>query len=113
MTAQGQEGNFVSGQYIALLIIARQPGYTSTLLFHSCIGAVNNPLNADFMKHYISAIIVLLLICIQQHSFGQSKIKDGSVTGSASLPDAGAIMELESNNKGFLLPRVALRQYQR
>lgn len=38
----------------------------------------------------------------------QSKIKDGSVSGSSSLPNANAIMELESSSKGLLFPRVAL-----
>jgi len=61
------------------------------------------------MKRYTSAILIpFLLISMRSSSFGQSKIKDGSVTGSSSLPDASAIMELESNNKGLLLPRVAL-----
>lgn len=38
----------------------------------------------------------------------QSKIKDGTVSGSGSLPNSAAILELESSNKGLLYPRVAL-----
>lgn len=38
----------------------------------------------------------------------QSKIKDGTVAGSSSLPNSNAILELESTNKGLLLPRLAL-----
>src|ERR1700754_123332 len=40
--------------------------------------------------------------------FAQTKIKDNTVTGTSSLPNNAAILELESNNKGLLLPRVAL-----
>lgn len=38
----------------------------------------------------------------------QTKIKDGTVTGS-SLPNNNAILELESVQRGFLLPRVPLQ----
>lgn len=42
-------------------------------------------------------------------TYGQVKIKDGSVTPTTSaLPNSNAILDLESNNKGLLLPRVAL-----
>ncbi|MGN6490659.1 MAG: hypothetical protein ACTHLE_01585 [Agriterribacter sp.] len=41
-------------------------------------------------------------------AFSQSKIKDGTVTSSSNLPHADAVAEFESNNKGVLLPRVAL-----
>jgi hypothetical protein len=43
-------------------------------------------------------------------SYGQTKIKDGTIT-SFNLPNTNAILELESNNKGLLLPR--LTQIQR
>lgn len=42
-------------------------------------------------------------------SFAQTKIKDGTVS-SSTLPNANAILELESTSKGFLLPRVELNQ---
>ena len=38
----------------------------------------------------------------------QTKIKDGTVAGTSSLPNSAAILDLESANKGLLLPRVAL-----
>lgn len=47
------------------------------------------------------------MIMITSNALAQTKIKDGSI-GSAAQPTANAILELESNNKGLLLPRVAL-----
>jgi hypothetical protein len=41
-------------------------------------------------------------------AIAQTKIKDGSVTGSSTLPNSAAILDLESNNKGLLLPRISL-----
>lgn len=38
----------------------------------------------------------------------QTKIKDGTVPGGSLIPNADAILELESSNKGLLLPRVEL-----
>jgi|GEM_PF-7027193 len=38
----------------------------------------------------------------------QTKIKDGSVPGGSLIPNANSILELESSNKGLLLPRVKL-----
>ncbi|MDR0792131.1 MAG: hypothetical protein LBE82_02395, partial [Chitinophagaceae bacterium] len=38
----------------------------------------------------------------------QKKISDGTVTGGSALPDPNAIFELQSANKGLLLPRVQL-----
>lgn len=38
----------------------------------------------------------------------QTKIKDGSVSGGSLIPNANSILELESSNKGLLLPRVKL-----
>ena len=42
-------------------------------------------------------------------AIAQQKIKDGTVTGVA-LPNKDALLELETNNKGFLQARVALVQ---
>lgn len=52
---------------------------------------------------------VLLLLCILASSgaYAQTKIKDGSMPGPVT-PNAAAILELESNNKGLLLTRVEL-----
>ena len=41
-------------------------------------------------------------------SQAQTKIKDGTVAGSSSLPVNSAVLELESTNKGLLYPRVSL-----
>ncbi len=40
---------------------------------------------------------------------GQTKIKDGSVSGSSSLPNSNAVLDLESTQRGLLLPRVPLQ----
>ncbi|MGN6438065.1 MAG: hypothetical protein ACTHMM_16115 [Agriterribacter sp.] len=61
------------------------------------------------MKNYIYSLFFTVLLTIAgSTAFAQTKIKDGTVTGSPSLANASAVLELESNNKGFLLPRVAL-----
>ncbi|MBS1644135.1 MAG: hypothetical protein JST36_03785 [Bacteroidetes bacterium] len=57
-------------------------------------------------NHVILGVSILVLSARQL--FAQTKIKDGTVIGSSSLLNTNAILELESNNKGFLLPRVAL-----
>ena len=51
------------------------------------------------------AFVAILLAGLP--SFSQTKINDGTVGGS-SLPNASAILEVESNNKGVLLSRVSL-----
>lgn len=46
-------------------------------------------------------------------TFGQvnmTKIKDATISGSSITPTAGAVLELESNNKGFLTPRLTTGQ---
>lgn len=53
---------------------------------------------------YLPAIA---LIMITSNALAQTKIKDGTISSTAK-PDGNAILELESNNKGLLLPRVAL-----
>lgn len=50
----------------------------------------------------------VMLVLNNNVVFAQSKIKDGTVNGSANLPDADAVAEFESSNKGVLLSRVAL-----
>lgn len=57
-------------------------------------------------RNYILAIAIL---CYSAGAaMAQIKIKDGTVTGSSSSPVAGAILEVESNNKGLLFSRVNL-----
>jgi uncharacterized protein (TIGR02145 family) len=55
---------------------------------------------------FISSIILLLSAPKVQ---AQSKVRDGSITPSSSLPNANAVMELESNKRGLLMPRIALQ----
>ncbi len=55
---------------------------------------------------------LLLLTIVLTSGFAasaQTKIKDGTVV-SPVLPNVNAVLELESTNKGLLLPRVALEQ---
>lgn len=51
--------------------------------------------------------LVALAILTTATSTAQTKIKDGTISSSA-LPGTNALLELESNNKGLLLPRIAL-----
>ena len=51
--------------------------------------------------------IILAFSIITYSAFAQTKINDGTISGS-SLPDNSALLELESNNKGLLLSRVSL-----
>lgn len=53
---------------------------------------------------YLPAIALMMMTA---SAMAQTKIKDGSVSSTAQ-PGANAILELESNSKGLLLPRVAL-----
>ncbi|WP_447642390.1 MULTISPECIES: hypothetical protein [Chitinophagaceae] len=58
------------------------------------------------MKKFITLSGIFTILAIS--SMAQSKIKDGTATGSATLPNKDAVLELESGNKGLLLPRIAL-----
>lgn len=60
-----------------------------------------------FIKIRSFFILMVLLISITS-SFAQQKVKDGTVSGG-NLPNPNAILELETNNKGLLLPRVELK----
>jgi hypothetical protein len=61
-------------------------------------------------KALFSLFIMLVIFCNITTVFGQqiytTKIKDGSVPGSANTAYQNALLELESNSKGFLLPRM-------
>jgi uncharacterized protein (TIGR02145 family) len=57
---------------------------------------------------YLLASALILLLSATK-LMAQSKVKDGSITPSSSLPNANAVMELESNKRGLLLPRIALQ----
>jgi len=53
-------------------------------------------------------ILASLMVATFLSVSAQQKIKDGTMPGSPSIPNSNAILELESNNKGMMLPRVAL-----
>lgn len=62
------------------------------------------------MKNIKNYILFTLFLCIG-NVFGQvsqynTKIKDGSVSNTTSVPSSNAILELESTSKGLLLPRM-------
>lgn len=53
-------------------------------------------------------LTILGAILVAASAYSQTKTKDGTVTGSPSLPNSAAILHLESTNKGILHPRVLL-----
>lgn len=59
-------------------------------------------------KQIYSSAAILLFSLTASDVMAQSKIKDGTISGTSSLPRAGAILELESSNKGAMMPRVSL-----
>lgn len=58
------------------------------------------------MKKTITLLCALTTFAVG--AFAQTKIKDGTVSGSSTLPNSAAVLELESSNKGFLPARVTL-----
>lgn len=60
---------------------------------------------ANFMG---KAIWIGLIFGCYTMALAQQKVKDGSISGN-NLPNKDALLELESNNKGLLHARVALR----
>jgi len=59
------------------------------------------------MNKYLLSVATLMLMSAQ-YALAQSKIKDGTVSGTSVLPDSNAVLDLESNTKGLLVPRVTL-----
>ncbi|WP_430615340.1 hypothetical protein [Flavobacterium sp. JP2137] len=62
-----------------------------------------------FISLFHTIAMVVLLFLGSMTSFAQAnmtKIKDGTVSGSSTTPVLGAVLELESTNKGFLTPRL-------
>ncbi|MCR6475947.1 hypothetical protein NU688_07255 [Variovorax sp. ZS18.2.2] len=55
---------------------------------------------------YSLLLAASILIAPQIHA--QTKLKDGTVPNSSNSPAAGALLELESTDKGLLFPRVNL-----
>ncbi len=66
-----------------------------------------NPEKHLLMKAKLYALFTFIFIAAI--ATAQTKIKDGSVTGSSALPNNNAVLELESIQRGFLLPRLALQ----
>lgn len=56
----------------------------------------------------IKIIVALMLLSGSVMSYGQVKIKDGSMPTDNTLPGADAILELSSAKKGVLFPRLLL-----
>lgn len=63
------------------------------------------------MKSMISLILILFMgISSSIAQTNMTKIKDGTISGTTAVPNLGAILELESVNKGFLTPRLTTQQ---
>lgn len=63
------------------------------------------------IKYTLSLILILFMSVFS--SFAQThmtKIKDGTLSGTSTTPNPGAVLELESVNKGFLAPRLTTQQ---
>lgn len=63
------------------------------------------------IKYTLSLILILFMSVFS--SFAQThmtKIKDGTLSGTSTTPSLGAVLELESANKGFLTPRLTTQQ---
>lgn len=56
------------------------------------------------MREFYPILIVALL---SFSAFAQTKIKDRTIPSASPAPHPGAILELESNNKGLLTPKTA------
>lgn len=66
-----------------------------------------------YFKNTIAKILFVFLVTIISFSAnGQNltKIKDATVSGTSAVAKDGAILELESNNKGLLVPRMTTGQ---
>ncbi len=61
-------------------------------------------MNIAFKKPFL----ICLLGITAGNAYAQSKIKDGSISSTSSLPAAGSLLELESNHAGLRMPQVSL-----
>ena len=64
----------------------------------------------QFRSILVMFLLVLLAVTKVSAQTNMTKIKDASVSGSSAEPFAGAVLELESNTKGFLAPRMTTGQ---
>lgn len=53
---------------------------------------------------------VLLVAFAGTQVWAQSKVKDGSITGTSTAPHASAVLEMESSQRGMLPPRMTTTQ---
>lgn len=71
----------------------------------------NNTTIYKGMKSMISLVLILFLgVFSSIAQTNMTKIKDGTISGTTAVPSLGAILELESANKGFLTPRLTTQQ---
>lgn len=75
-------------------------------MFMNCVSVLLTYFKQLFMKKSYLLLVVGLSLSMSVQA--QTKIKDGTVSGSPAAPASSSILELESNNKGLLGPRVAL-----
>ncbi len=65
-------------------------------------------------NNILGAILLVMMVFFGVHhsqaQTNMTKIKDGSISGTANIPVLGAVLELESSNKGFLTPRLTAGQ---
>ncbi|MCR6475946.1 hypothetical protein NU688_07250 [Variovorax sp. ZS18.2.2] len=60
------------------------------------------------MNKSIYSILLAAPFLFAPQTHAQTKLKDGTIPSSSDSPVAGALLELESNNKGLLFSRVSL-----
>jgi|GEM_PF-7101173 len=63
--------------------------------------------NKKVKLFYITSIVIGLQFC-HQLAYSQVKIGDPAISGSTRSPHASSMLEIESNNRGFLPPRISL-----
>ena len=73
---------------------------------------MHNTTTKDKVFQFILSILMVFFIGsfsgISQTNM--TKIKDGTISGSSAIPGLGTILELESTDRGFLMPRLTVQQ---
>ncbi|QBQ42055.1 hypothetical protein E2P86_13215 [Sphingobacterium psychroaquaticum] len=70
-------------------------------------------MNIHIKLEWKSLLMLMLLFLVTGDVDAQqrmTKIKDGTVSGTSTEPFEGSVLELETNNKGFLAPRLTTAQ---
>lgn len=78
------------------------------LIARSIAFLFNSKQNMNTVKFLFTLILVVAGCLLTTGASAQQKVKDGTVSGSSTLAAPGAALEIESMNKGLLLPRIAL-----